>query len=89
MALGRAQLQLGDAQAAVRSLTDAAAFWSAFDPGNRHTGLAQLHLALALWSQGDKRAASAAMRQADALLAHSVFAADRSLLQSTKKRLAG
>ena len=89
VALGRAQLQLGDAETAVRSLTDAAALWSAFDPGNRHTGLAQLHLAQALWAQGDKRAATAALRQADTLLARSVFVADRTLLQSTKNRLAG
>ena len=89
VSLGCAQLQLGETATAVRALADAAAFWHAFDAGNRHTGLAQLHLAQARWAQGDKRAAAAALRQAETVLARSAFAADRTLLQITKNRLAG
>lgn len=88
VALGRAQMELGDLNAAVLSLAAADQFWQVFDPTNRHAGLAKLHVAQAQWAQGDKRAATEALRQADAVLARSVFPADRALLQSAKQRLA-
>ena len=88
VALGRAQLSLGDVTAAVQSLTDAQRFWQGFDASNRHAGLAKLHLARARWAQGDKREAAEALRDAGALLAAGVFATDRALLQSARRQQA-
>src|SRR6266850_3520070 len=76
VALGRAQLALGDMNAAAQSLAMADKFWQAFDPGNRHAGLAKLYLAQATWERGDKSGAAQALRQADAVLDRSVFPAD-------------
>ena len=87
--LGRAQLQQGDAGAAQASLAAAAATWAALDPGNRHAGLAFLHLAQAQLAQGDRPAATASLQRAQAVLAGSTFAADRALLQALQQRLAG
>jgi len=88
VALGRTQLELGDANAAVLSLSTADRSWQAFDPKNRHAGLAKLYLAQALWTQGDKRAGKEALQQAGALLVHSAFPADRALLESVRRRVA-
>jgi tetratricopeptide (TPR) repeat protein len=88
VALGRAQLALGDMNAAAQSLAMADKFWQAFDPANRHAGLAKLYLAQATLELGDKGAAAQALRQAGAVLDHSVFPADRALLASTRRRIA-
>jgi eukaryotic-like serine/threonine-protein kinase len=88
IALGRTQLELGDVNAAVQSLSMADRSWQAFDPKNRHAGLAKLFLAQALWTQGSKRAGEDALNQAGALLVRSVFPSDRALLESVKGRLA-
>jgi tetratricopeptide (TPR) repeat protein len=88
VALGRAQMQLGDVNAAVLSLSVADHFWQAFDAKNRHAGLTKLYVAQAWWAQGNKRGAMEALRQADAVLANSVFAADAVLLQVVRQRFA-
>ena len=87
VALGRAQMALGDMNAAAQSLAMADKFWQDFNPGNRHAGLAKLYLAQATWELGDKGAAAQTLRQADAVLDHSVFTADRALLASTRRRI--
>jgi cytochrome c-type biogenesis protein CcmH/NrfG len=86
VALGRAQLQTGDVDAAARSLASADRAWQAFDSKNRHAGLTKLYLAQALWVQGDKRAGTDALRDAVTVLGASAFAADRDLLQSTRQK---
>jgi len=88
VALGRAELALGDADGAVKSLTAADTSWQAFDPGNRRAGLAKLYLAHATWQRGDKGAAAKALAQADAVLGQSAFAADRTLLVAARQQFA-
>ena len=88
VALGRTHLQLGDAGAAAPLLAAADASWLAFAPAHRHAGLAKLYLAQALWAQGDKPAATEVLRQAQALLAGSVFVSDRERLQSAQRGMA-
>jgi tetratricopeptide (TPR) repeat protein len=87
LALGRAQLQLGDVDAAVASLAAAEQTWRGLDANNRQAGLAALHLGLALSAKGDTHAAAESWRRADAVLAPSVFTADRELLKSARQRL--
>jgi eukaryotic-like serine/threonine-protein kinase len=87
VALGRARMQLGEIDASATILATAASAWHAFDPKNRHAGLAKLYLADALWAQGDKGAAKDAWKEADAVLIHSAFAADRVLLESMRQKL--
>ncbi len=86
VALGRAHFELGDIGEAVQALSSADNFWRSFDPKNRYAGRAKLFLAQALWAQGEKHAATDALHTADGLLGNSVFAEDRDLLASTKRR---
>ncbi len=86
VALGRARMQLGDVAAAVPFLSSADQAWQAFDAKNRRAGLAKLYLAQALWAQGERRTATEELRQADSILANSVFPADHALLKSSRQR---
>ncbi len=88
VALGRTQTQLADLNAAAASLKSAERAWQVFDAKNRHTGLAKLFLADALWAQGDKVAAQGMLNDAEAVLVASAVAADRTLLQSMRQKFA-
>jgi serine/threonine-protein kinase len=88
VAIGRAQLQLGDTRVALQSLTAADAAWQRLEPANRHAALARLHLARALWAQGDKVAGQTALRQSAALLGSRPQAADEALLKAVKQQFA-
>ena len=85
-ALGRAQLALGDAPAAVASASAGVQFWHSFDATNRRAGLAQLVLAEALWAEGSKVPARQALEEAGPLLSASAFTNDRALLAATRAR---
>lgn len=85
MAIGRAQLQLGDSRAALQSLAQADDHWQRLEPVNRNAGLARLHRAGALWAQGERAEARLAWRQARAMLGSQPRAADRELLRAVKQ----
>jgi tetratricopeptide (TPR) repeat protein len=81
--LTRAQLELGHPSEAVAAAKRADEFWTRFDAGNRHAGLAALWHARALLANGQSRQASQTSKRASAVLAKAALPADRTLLTQT------
>ena len=88
VALGRAQLQLGDARLALAAFDPADRFWQGFDASNRSAALAALYRAQALLRLDARDPqAGALIERAAPVVARSPFPADRALLLTLRAEM--
>jgi serine/threonine-protein kinase len=85
--LARAQLELGRPPEAVAAARRADEFWTRFDAGNRHAGLAALWHARALLAAGQAQQAAQASTRASVILTKAALPADRTLLTQTLREV--
>jgi serine/threonine-protein kinase len=85
--LARAQLALGEANAARALTEEAVSFWSRVDPGHRSAGATRLWQARSQLAAGHPAAAAAVLRPAGPEGAVSALPADRALLERTRREV--
>ncbi|HSC08321.1 MAG TPA: protein kinase [Steroidobacteraceae bacterium] len=83
--IARAQLELGRPQDAVTAARRADEFWTRFDAGNRHAGLAAVWHARALRAAGQGQQGLETWKRASAILIKNALPADRTLLAQTSR----
>jgi eukaryotic-like serine/threonine-protein kinase len=88
VALARAHLELGHREQALAEVQRGTAFWDAFDAENRSAGMAHLWHARTLAAAGQTADAAVALQRAAGILATTARAADRALLERTRREVA-